>query len=119
MSANPIVHWEIMGPDGSQLREFYGSVFDWALESVEGFESYFTTEGDSMGVNGAVGQGAEEMPTYQCIYVGVEDIDTKLTEVEAAGGSTVIAKTSIPDVVTFAMFRDPAGNLVGIVEGSE
>lgn len=117
MSANPIVHWEFMGADGAAQRAFYGSIFDWKLNVVEGFENYFITEGDDMGVNGAVGQGNENMPSYQAIYVQVEDITAKLAEVEAAGGKTVVPRTEIPDVVTFGLFTDPAGNLVGIVEG--
>lgn len=117
MSANPIVHWELMGPDGEGLREFYQSLFDWKMSTPEGFDSYFITEGDGMGVNGAVGQGNENMPTYQTIYVQVADINAKLAEVEANGGQTVMPRTEVPDVVVFALFNDPAGNLVGIVEG--
>jgi predicted enzyme related to lactoylglutathione lyase len=116
MSANPIVHWELMGPDGEGLKTFYTTIFDWKLNTPEGFESYFLTEGDDMGVNGAVGKGSEQMPTYQAIYVQCDDIVAKLAEVEANGGSTVMPRTEIPEVVTFALFSDPAGNLVGLVE---
>ena len=116
MSANPIVHWELMGPDGDAQRDFYATIFDWTFTSAEGFDGYHTTEGEGMGVNGAVGKGSEETPTYQCIYVAVDDIDAKLEQIETAGGKTVMSKTEIPEVVTFAMFSDPAGNLVGLVE---
>ena len=117
MSSNPIVHWELMGADGQAQKTFYQSVFDWDLEPVPGFENYFMTTGDGMGVNGAVGQGSEEMPSYLTLYVAVDDINAKLSQVEEAGGSTVMPRTEVPDVVTFALFKDPAGNLVGIVEG--
>jgi hypothetical protein len=117
MSANPIVHWELMGPDAGAQKDFYAAIFDWKFSAMEGFDGYFMTEGDDMAVNGAVGRGSEDRPSYQCVYFGVEDIDSKLAEVEANGGTTIVAKTEIPDAVTFAMFSDPAGNLVGIVEG--
>lgn len=117
MSANPIVHWELMGADGGAQKAFYESIFDWKLSSPEGFENYHITEGDEMGVNGGIGQGSEQMPSYQAIYVQVDDINAKLGEVEAAGGTTVMPRTEIPEVVTFALFNDPAGNLVGLVEG--
>ncbi|MGD2102876.1 MAG: VOC family protein [Acidimicrobiia bacterium] len=119
MSANPIVHWELMGPDADAQKQFYSAIFDWQFTSPEGFDGYFMTEGEDMAVNGAVGQGSEEMPTYQCIYVQCEDINAKLAEVQANGGSTAMPRTEIPDVVTFAMFKDPAGNLVGLVEGGD
>jgi uncharacterized protein len=116
--ANPIVHWELMGADGEAQKEFYAKIFDWKFTTPEGFGAYHMTEGDDMGVNGAVGEGSEEMLSYQCIYVGVDDIDGKLEELEAAGGKTVVPRTEIPEMVTFAIFQDPAGNFVGIVEGS-
>lgn len=116
MSANPIVHWEIMGPDGAAQKGFYSSIFDWNLSSPEGFEGYFMTEGDEMGVNGAIGEGNEHMPSYSCVYVQCADINAKLAEVEANGGKTAVPRTEIPDTVTFALFHDPAGNLVGLVE---
>lgn len=119
MSANPIVHWELMGPDGDALQGFYSAIFDWKFASMEGFDGYHMTEGDGMGVNGAIGRGSDETPTYQCIYVGVDDIDAKLAEIEAHGGSTAMPKTEIPEMVTFAMFKDPVGNLVGLVEAGE
>lgn len=117
--ANPIVHWELMGSDGDALKEFYAEIFEWKFTTPEGFESYHMTEGEDMRVNGAVGQGSEDMPSYECIYVGVDDINSKLEEIETVGGKTIVPRTEIPDVVTFAMFQDPAGNYVGIVEGSQ
>ena len=116
MSANPIVHWELMGADGEAQKKFYSSIFDWEFDSPEGFENYHLTDAEDTGVGGAVGQGPENHPSYAAIYVQVDDIEVSLAEVEANGGSTVIPRTEIPGTVTFAQFSDPAGNLVGIVE---
>ena len=48
--------------------------------------------------------------------MGVDDIDEALAKVEANGGSVVLGRTEVPDVDTFALFKDPAGNLLGIAE---
>jgi len=48
--------------------------------------------------------------------MGVDDIDEVLAKVEANGGSIVLPRTVVPQVVTFALFKDPAGNLLGIAE---
>ena len=48
--------------------------------------------------------------------MGVDDIDYVLAKVEANGGSVVLPRTVVPDVVTFALFKDPAGNLLGVAE---
>ena len=116
MSANPIVHWEFMGADGDSQRSFYSSIFDWEFAAVEGFDGYHMTSAESSGVAGAVGTGNEQMPNYSAVYIQVDDINDSLTTVEANGGSTVVPRTEIPGTVTFAMFNDPAGNMVGIVE---
>jgi len=114
--AHKIVHWELMGPDGAKMAEFYRNVFDWSMEPVPGFGEYHMTAPDSTGLAGAVGQGSEEMPQYLTIYVEVDDIDAHLAKIEEAGGKTVVPRTVVPDTVIFGMFADPAGNMVGLVE---
>jgi predicted enzyme related to lactoylglutathione lyase len=117
--ANPVVYWELMGADGDALQAFYASLFDWKLESVPGFDSYYTVDDEAVGgVGGGVGKGPENSPSYLTIYIEVPSIDAHLTRIEEAGGTTVTPRTVIPEIVTFAMFADPAGNLVGLVEGS-
>jgi len=39
--------------------------------------------------------------------------------VKAAGGAIVKDVTVIPDMVTYAIFRDPAGNEVGLVQAED
>lgn len=119
MAKTPVVHWELIGPDGEALKSFYSSTLGWEFApTMEGFDSYFMTEESETGVGGAVGAGSEEMPSYGAIYFQVESIDETLGKISANGGETVVPKTVLPDVVTFAMFKDPAGNLVGLTERS-
>ena len=114
--ANSIVHWEIMGPDGDALNTFYRDLFDWKGESVPGFDSYYLVDADQTGVGGAVGKGMEQMPSYLTMYVKVENVDDHLAKAEAAGATTIAPRTVVPGIVTFGLFRDPAGNMIGIVE---
>ena len=114
--AHKIVHWELMGADGKGMRTFYHDMFGWALDAVPGFGDYYVTTGDETGVGGAVGQGQENMPNYQAMYVEVPDIDAHMAKIEAAGGKTVVPRTVVPDTVVFGLFTDPAGNMVGLVE---
>jgi predicted enzyme related to lactoylglutathione lyase len=113
---NPIVHFELMGPDGEAQKDFYSEIFDWKVSSVEGFGGYYLAETGEGQLGGAVGTGSEEMPNYVTIYAEVDDIDKKLAQIEEAGGKSVLPKTEIPDMVTYGLFTDPAGNLVGLVE---
>ena len=100
MAKNPLVHWEIMGPDARVLAGFYGSVFDWAPEGSPALENYFQVGDDDSGLSGAVGQGPAEMPSYLTLYVGVDDghvlRQRSRHDVTPLGGSGVAAPRSVP-----------------------
>jgi len=116
MASHKIVHWELMGPDAGVLNSFYGDLFGWKGEEVPGFAGYTMIAADASGLGGAIGAGNENMPAYQAIYVEVDSIDEHLAMVESGGGQAVVPRTVLPGMVTFALFTDPAGNLVGLVE---
>jgi predicted enzyme related to lactoylglutathione lyase len=116
MEEHKIVHWELMGPDAGALKTFYTGLFGWSTQSFPGMDDYFTVDAAQSGIGGAIGTGSEEMPTYQTIYVEVGSVDEFLGKAEAAGGATVMPRTVIPGTVTFGLFTDPVGNLVGVVE---
>ena len=118
MAAKPIVHFELMGADGKAQRDFYGKIFEWEFQATEGFDDYHMVSSEAIGVGGAVGKGNEQMPAYQTVYIQVPSIDETLSAIEAAGGNGVVPRTEIPGMVTFALFNDPGGNLVGLVEES-
>ena len=116
--AHKIVHWELMGPDGDKLTKFYAELFDWNPQAYPGFDSYNGVSAEEAGLGGAVGQGNEDLPSLLTFYVEVESIDEHLAKVASAGGQTVVPRTVVPGMVTFAQFRDIAGNLVGLVESA-
>lgn len=111
-----IVHWEIMGPDGDALKNFYTDLFGWKTDGVEGFDSYHMTDADGSGVAGAIGKGGGEMSSYVTLYVEVDSVDGHLSKAEAAGGTVLVPRTVIPGTVSFGLLADPAGNMVGVVE---
>ena len=114
--ANKIVHFELMGEDAKGLNGFYTDLFGWKTQPAEGFENYFLIDADDTGIGGAVGTGPEGFSSYLTFYIEVDSIDEHLGKIEASGGKTVMPRTEVPGVVTFAMFSDPAGNTVGLVE---
>lgn len=48
------------------------------------------------------------------IYIQTEDIETSLSEIEAAGGKTLLLKSEIPGIGWYALFADLTGNRVGL-----
>ena len=113
---NPIVHFEILGKDGEALKSFYSTMFGWKIDSSNPM-AYGVVDTDSGGVGVGGGVAAsQDGSASSAIYIGVPDIDAKLKEIEAAGGKVTMPKMTIPDMVTFAQFADPEGNVVGLVE---
>jgi hypothetical protein len=55
-------------------------------------------------------------PAEKRLYFGVEDVAAKLVEIEALGGTVDARRFEVPGVVVLGLFKDPAGNPLGLVE---
>ena len=113
---NPIVHWELTGPDAKQLQRFYTTLFDWQIEpwrvGGESPDDYAVIKTGS--VDGGICRSDRPSITF---YVAVDDLQAALDKAESMGGQTVTPPMPIPNVGAFALFRDPAGNVVGLFNG--
>ncbi len=113
---NPVVHFEVLGKDGEQLQAFYAGLFDWKINADNPMKYGLTdTDANDAGINGGIG-GNEDGSSSLTFYIEVDDLESKLAEVEAAGGKVTAPVTEIPGMVTFAQFQDPSGNIVGLVK---
>lgn len=106
----PIVFFDIAGPDAASLQDFYTSVFQWEI-SHDGKFSH-TLEWPLEGV-------IREDPQEKRIYLGVPDINSALAAVVEHGGSIDVPRFEVGGVVVLGLFRDPAGNPMGLVEMAE
>ncbi len=106
MSA-PIVFFDIAGPDETQLRRFFETVFDWPSGNPGPF-----MPGNMPDLGGNIRQD----PSETRIYIGVPDVTHMLKRVVEAGGSVDAPRFERPGVVVLGLFRDPAGNPWGLVE---
>lgn len=112
---NPVVHFEVLGKDTEATQSFYASIFDWPMEKV--MDSYAMVKpGGETGINGGVGATMSGAPGHSTFYVEVDDLQATLEKIEAAGGSTVQPPMDVPNGPSIALFRDPDGNLVGLVK---
>ena len=112
---NPVVHFEILSAEPGKSRDFFREVFGWQIDVASDMEYGLVNTGTETGING----GIEASPTGEnqvMIYIEVDDIQGYLDRAEAAGAGVVMPVTSIPGAVTFAVFSDPAGAVVGIVD---
>ena len=119
---NPVVWFEVMGKDGAKLRSFYGDLFGWNYDDVEGMDYGMVqnAEGGSMpSIPGGIGTAPEGAPHYQTFYVGVDDIPGALEKAESLGGTTMVAPMDLPMGGKIAIFSDPEGNMIGLFKGPD
>jgi uncharacterized protein len=109
----PVVHFEVTGKDGAALQKFYGDLFDWNI-NTDNPMNYGIVQKEGEGIGGGVG-GSADGSGHVTFYVHVDDINSALEKAESMGGSAVMPRTEM-EMVTMALFADPEGNVVGLVE---
>ena len=114
---NPVVHFEVLGRDPRALRKFYSEAFGWELGPAdEGPQQYsMVHQKGSGGIDGGIGK-APQGPGHVTFYIGVDDAEAALKQVEQLGGKTIQPPVQVPGGVTFALFADPEGHVVGLVK---
>lgn len=114
---NPIVHFEIVGSDSAKTQQFYSELFDWTIDADNPMNYGMVEAGSDRGIGGGIiGVEEEDDRTGLKIYVEVDDLQAYLDKAEALGGKTILPPTVVPDMVTFALFADPDGTLIGLVK---
>ncbi len=110
---DPVVHFEVNGPDGAALAKFYDELFGWKAQEFQG--GYFTVDTHAGGgINGGIGTTQDGGPGFVTFYVLVPDLQAALDRAESLGGSTAVPIVEM-EMVTFALLSDPQGNRVGLV----
>ncbi len=110
---NEVVHFEIMGADGAKTQAFYGDLFGWNIDSNNEW-NYGMVDKAETGIGGGVGANPMSA-TYVTIYVAVPDPQATLDKAVELGAEVVMPVTEMP-MVTMALFKDPDGNVMGIVK---
>ena|SRR3990172_7507836 len=113
---NPVVHFEVVGKDAKKLQEFYAKAFDWHIDASNPINYGVIDTHAGGGINGGIGPADDGGPGHVTFYIQVNDLDAYLKKVESLGGKTVVPVTEIPNMVTFALFSDPEGHVVGLVK---
>lgn len=109
-----IVHIEIPAPDLEKAAEFYSKLFGWEIEMLPEMD-YAVWSPPEEGVAGGFLKSAKPTTDGALLHIGVDDIEAKLREIEAAGGKTVTPKTKISDEWGYyAEFTDIFGNKLGL-----
>jgi predicted enzyme related to lactoylglutathione lyase len=111
--AAPLVYFDIAGPDLTVQADFYRAIFDWDIGPDGGFSTPVLTpmRGSLRVEDASYGPVAERV-----LYIGVPDITATITRIMALGGAIIFPRLVVPGVVILALFTDPAGNRMGLIE---
>jgi predicted enzyme related to lactoylglutathione lyase len=112
-----VVHFEVPASEPEKLGEFYKNVFDWKVEKW-GEEDYWMLKGEGeMGIDGAIYKKGEMDHVMNTIEVS--DIEEAMEKLKANGGEVIGEPHDIPDVGRHVYFKDPEGNMLGLLEPEE
>lgn len=114
---NPILHWEIQSTQPEALHDFYADVFGWTIDANNEMKyGMVSSKGAAGGIDGGIG-GAMNGAGRVLVYASVESIPSILERIEELGGKTLMPRTDIGPVV-MAIYTDPEGNTMGLIEDS-
>lgn len=112
-----IVHVEIAAEDTQRAMKFWGDVAGWKFQSYgdgsDGTPEYNMFEGEPGGAIYPSDEGKGIL-----VYFETDDIDSELTKIGDAGGSTE-DKMPVPSMGWFAHAKDPEGNKFGVWQSDE
>jgi uncharacterized protein len=112
---HPVVHFEILGPDGPALQRYYTELFGWQIDSNNP-PNYGIVTPIAPGIGGGV-SASQDGTSSLTFYVNTDDLQASLDKAVSLGGTKVMDPTDIPGGPSIAMFTDPQGNTVGLVKG--
>jgi hypothetical protein len=120
-----VVHFEVVGKDGEKLQRYYAELFGWNVNAdnpmqygmVDAKDNTSMTGGN--GIGGGIGQGPDGYEGHVTFYVAVPDVEQALQKAESLGGTRVMGPEKIMDMVELGQFKDPEGNVIGLVKDQQ
>jgi predicted enzyme related to lactoylglutathione lyase len=118
MAHGQITHIEFPADDLERAKRFYGELFGWQYQPMEGFDGYFLfSTGAAEQIGGGIGTRGEAVSDKVRLYIETDSIDALLPRVPGLGGSLVTEKSEIPGQGWYAVIVDSEGTEVGLYEG--
>jgi len=114
----PVVHFEISAKDRKQSQKFYSELFKWDIKTIDSMNYGLVNTGSKKGIQGGIGQVNPNQAPYVTFYIAVADPQAYLDKAVSLGGKVILPLMEVPNMVTFAQFSDPDGNVIGLVDSA-
>ena len=121
-----IVHFEIPVDNMDRAKDFYTEIFGWDLQDMPGTEYVMANSApvdkDQMptkpgAINGGLTPRMSDTPGF-LNYISVDSIDDYLNTIEKHNGSVITPNTPMGEFGSYARFKDPEGNVMGLWENA-
>ena len=109
-----VVHWEVQARDPSAQMRFFGDLFGWSVDANNPQNYGMVNPAGPGSIGGGIGITTDA--PRATFYVQVPSIVDTLDKAATMGAQTVMPRTDI-GMIVMAQFRDPEGNIIGLVEG--
>lgn len=111
--AGGICHIELFALDLEASADFYNKLFGWTTSSHDAGYLFWQDPGGGSG--GFTTAGGPVTNPAATIYIKVLNIPETLEKIKKQGGVVIREKTAIGKALGYyALFRDPAGNNIGL-----
>jgi predicted enzyme related to lactoylglutathione lyase len=120
-----VVSFEIPVEDIDRAKSFFSKTFGWESELQEGpwgrYPAVKTGSDSEEGIDGAFYLKANVPPENVSIvnFIETDSIDDDIAKIKSNGGEILFGKAVMKGLRYFAYFRDPSGNIMGLLERSE
>ena len=120
----PVVHFEVIGKDGENLRSYYSELFGWEFGDPIGPTNYAAvgrdgnTNAAGAGIGGGVGTAPEGYGGHVTFYVEVPDVEAALAKAESLGGKRMMGPEKVTEDIEIGQFADPEGHLIGLTKAA-
>jgi predicted enzyme related to lactoylglutathione lyase len=111
---NPVTWFEILGKDGGKTQKFYSDLFGWKVDANNPM-SYGMVQGENGGIGGGL-SGSMDGQSHLTVYVDVDNLQATLDKAKGLGAEVVMPPMDVPGGPTIAQFRDPDGNVIGLMK---
>jgi predicted enzyme related to lactoylglutathione lyase len=109
-----VVHWEVQAREPAKQQAFFAQLFGWNVDTNNPMSYGMVSGAGKDTIGGGIG-GTQDTPRVT-FYIQVPDINATLDRAATLGAATVMPRTDI-GMIVMAQFRDPEGNIIGLVEG--
>ena len=114
-----VTHFEIAGENPEKLADFYKTVFGWNITKWDGPIPYWnivTGKSNEPGIDGGMIKKQAASHKEVVNTINVPSVDLFLKKIKEKNGKILMPKKPVPGVGWLAYFKDPEGNVFGIIE---